>query len=360
MSIEDMSSAVVQIRTATGSGSGFYLKDKNLIVTNYHVISGAKKVAVKTQDHRALAAEAVQVNPMKDLALLRPIEEIGDMPQVTIARSSDVKLRDRVAILGFPLNMPFTVTEGVISSLKQIVDGKPYMQTDSAVNPGNSGGPVVNVRGEVIGVASAKIMQAENISLAIPSLTVLDELESHSAGSANSTLAVRCHVCGQVLKDKSEYCANCGAKVDQVKIHQEEKLTPIAEFVENTIKSTGIDPVIARNGPNYWEFYRGSALIRYFLLNENVLCGTSPICKLPKTGLERLYKMLLRDPLPPYTFGISDNTVYISYRAAIEEIKGDNKEAVRKNLAGLAQRADELDNVLVEKYGCEMIPKGEA
>jgi serine protease Do len=212
----------------------------------------------------------------------------------------------------------------------------------------------------VIGVASAKITQAENISFAIPSSAVIAELESLDLSGTGAGPAVKCPVCSQALTGKSEFCANCGAKLDLKALFPEEKLTPFAEYVEGIIQRVGIDPIIARNGPNFWEFYRGSALIRYFVYKTNYFCATSPICRLPKTGLDRLYKLFLKDPLPPYTFGISDNTVYVSYRVAIEEIKGDNKEVVSRNIAGLAQRADELDNMLAEKYGCEMIPKGEA
>lgn len=358
MSIEDMSPAVVQIRTAKGTGSGFYVKDKGVIVTNYHVIAGSKKVAIKTQSHRDLTAHAVLVNPMNDLAFLRPSEEI-DVPQVVFHREGAIKLRDRVAILGFPLSMPFTVTEGVISSMKQIVDGRSYLQTDSAVNPGNSGGPMVNMAGEIIGVTASKIMDAENVGFAIPAGIVLSELESIDPAQA-AAMAVKCPTCNQPVTAETEYCANCGSKLNIKNLFPEEKLSPFAEFIEKAIQALGIDPVIARNGPNFWEFYRGSALVRYFVYRTNYFCATSPICRLPKTELDRIYRLLLSDPVPPYTFGISENTIYISYRTAIEEIKGDNMEAVRKNLAGLAQRADELDNILMEKYGCEMIPKGEA
>lgn len=358
MSIENMTGAVVQIRTASGSGSGFYIKARDLIITNFHVVAGWRKVGVRTQKHGAVAANTVLVNQMYDIAILKPVQPL-DLPEASIRIEADLKLRDRVSILGFPLNMPFTVTEGVVSSLKQVVDGRNYIQTDSAINPGNSGGPMVNAAGEIVGMATAKISNAENIGFAIPAGVIMAEIESYKDGQPG-TVSMKCPACSRPVPEKTEFCPNCGAKADVAAALPEEKLTPFEIFVEKAILDLGIDPVIARNGPGFWEFYRGSALIRFFIYKSAYLCATSPVCRMPKTGLEQFYSYLLSNPVNPYTLGITENTVYLSYRVFMEEIKGDYMDEVRKRLSGLAEKADETDNLLADKFGAEIIPKGEA
>jgi serine protease Do len=357
MSIENMAAAVVKIHTATGSGSGFYLKERNLVVTNFHVVEGARKAGIKTQAQEDLVARVALVNPMIDIAFLQP-ERPLDLPGLQLRKTETLKAQDKVSVLGFPLGMPFTVTEGVVSSTRQVVNGRAYIQTDAAINPGNSGGPMVDARGEVIGVSTAKITEADNIGFALPIDLVIEELEGYREGQEE--MAAKCPACGTILAERVEYCPNCGAKLDVEALFPEERISPFALLIEEALKKLGVDPVIARNGPNFWEFYQGSAMLRWFIYKNNYFYATSPLCKLPKTGLEELYRLILSDSAAPYKLGIYQDIVYLSYRVAMCDIKGEAAAAVQERLAGLALKADEMDNQLIEKFQCPPIPKGEA
>ena len=149
--IEKIEPVIFKINTASGSGTGFYIQDQNLVVTNYHVVSGYKKVAIEMQDKNTLSADVMVINPLIDIALLKPEKTLTGLPNVTFKKHDSLKNRDKVSVLGFPFGMPFTVTEGIISATKQLLNGQAYIQTDAAVNPGNSGGPVVNMNGDIIG-----------------------------------------------------------------------------------------------------------------------------------------------------------------------------------------------------------------
>lgn len=350
MAIEDIIPAVVKIDTAEGSGSGFYTKEYGLIITNHHVVSGFRSVAVETQDQKKLVADVVLVNPLSDIAFLKPRIAL-EMPEVHFATFKGLKATDRVSVLGFPFGMPFTVTEGIISSTKQLVQGKNYIQTDAAVNPGNSGGPLVTSSGEIVGITTSKFAQAENMGFALPIDDVIQELKDFEA-HPSSNYSVKCPSCDHSLHEKVENCPNCGNRLDESLFKEYEK-SPLSIIVEEIFKGLNIDPVIARKGPDFWEFHQGSALIRIFIFRNNYLFATSPVAKLPKTKLKELYEFLLSDPVKPYTFGISDGTVFISYRIHLTDIKNNSTEAVQKELMNLALKADEMDNFLIEKYGCE-------
>ncbi len=349
--IEKIFSAVVKINTSEGSGSGLYYKPQDVIVTNHHVVSGFRKVGVETQTHQTIAANVILVNPLLDIAILKP-QKILDIPEVSFLRSKFIKNMDRVSVLGFPYGMPFTVTEGIISATKQILSGQAYIQTDAAVNPGNSGGPVVNMKGEVIGITTSKFQNADNMGFALPIDHVIEELEALKQ-NPNFVFAVKCPSCNHPLFEESEHCPNCGTSLNVHSLFAETPKTAIANFVEKVFDELQLDPVIARKGFDFWEFHQGSALVRYFVYRNNYLFAVSPVAKLPKQNLESLYKYLMSNPLKPFYFGLAENVIYLSYRVHLADITRPDSREIQENLKRLALKADELDNFLVEKFACE-------
>ncbi|HNI27593.1 MAG TPA: trypsin-like peptidase domain-containing protein [Leptospiraceae bacterium] len=349
--LEKIFPAVVKINTSEGSGSGLYYKANDVIITNFHVVSGFKKVGVETQSKETIAADVLVVNPLNDLAILKP-HKVLDMPDIGFLRHQNLKAMDKVSVLGFPYGMPFTVTEGIVSNVKQVLSGQSYIQTDAAVNPGNSGGPVANHRGEIIGITTSKFTNADNMGFALPADVVLEELDALRL-NPNLAFAVKCTSCNPPLYEEVEHCPNCGAKLDIKTLFKEAPKTEIAAFVEDVFKELKLDPVVARKGFEFWEFHQGSALVRYFIYRNNYLFAVSPLVKLPKTNLEGIYTHILSSPAKPFYLAIRDSIVYISYRAHLSDMKGPNKKEIQDNLVKLAVKADELDNYFVEKFGCE-------
>ncbi len=146
-----------------GSGSGVIITKDGYIVTNNHVIQGADRIEVVLNNNKSYLAEVIGTDPSTDLALVKV--EAEDLKAIAIGNSDDLKLGEWVLAVGNPYNLNSTVTAGIVSAkarsinILQNTNGTPpleaFIQTDAAVNPGNSGGALVNARGELIGINSA-------------------------------------------------------------------------------------------------------------------------------------------------------------------------------------------------------------
>ncbi len=159
-------------RSRTSLGSGVIIDPKGLILTNEHVVRGAKKIRVVLADHREFRAELVGSDPPSDLALLR-ISARGKLPTIPLGRSDDLMIGETVIAIGNPFGLSHTVTTGVVSALNRSVRTgdrvyHDFIQTDAAINPGNSGGPLLNIDGELIGINTAIYRKGEGVGFAIP------------------------------------------------------------------------------------------------------------------------------------------------------------------------------------------------
>ena len=173
-----------QQQTASGSGSGIILKSDGYILTNFHVIDGAKSITVKTIDEKSYTAKVVGSDPKTDLAVLKI--DATNLVAATFGDSSKVEVGDLAVVIGNPLGtLDGTLTVGVISALNRPVTidtvSMNLMQTDAAVNPGNSGGALVNAFGEVVGIVNAKTSAVgiEGLGYAIPindAKSIIDDL----------------------------------------------------------------------------------------------------------------------------------------------------------------------------------------
>lgn len=346
-----LSQIVFKVNHAGGSGSCFYLKDHGLFVTNCHVVEGFKKVSIENSDKDSFVARVVVQNPVADIAFLCSDNDFSSLPSINISEEKKPPLGSQVRVAGFPFGMPFTITNGTVSSPEQLIDGHNYIQTDAAVNPGNSGGPLFNADGMLIGITVSKLKEAENMGYAIPA-SALNEMLEAVKNIDRSSFSVQCNTCKELIKEEAEYCKNCGNKID-INAFKEEKLTALAVFCEEAIAGMGIDPIIARKGYETWRFHKGSAEIRMFVYNNNFLFSTAPLNILPKQDLEPLLRFLLSEDIKPFQFGISKNEIFLSYRVYISDIFSRSKDEIKNNFTGLALKANEFDNFFRDKFGCE-------
>jgi serine protease Do len=178
--------AVPNPRPMQGVGSGFIVSQDGYILTNAHVVDGADEVMVKLNDKRELKAKVVGVDPMTDVAVVK-VDATG-LPSVKIGDPAATRVGEWVAAIGAPFGMEHSVTSGIVSAKSRNLPSErlvPFIQTDVAVNPGNSGGPLFNMAGEVIGVNSQIYSTTGGymgVSFAIPidvAMKVKDELVAH-------------------------------------------------------------------------------------------------------------------------------------------------------------------------------------
>jgi serine protease Do len=153
-----------------GAGSGFIIDADGSILTNHHVIDRAERITVKLADGRSLRARVIGTDPDTDIALIK-VDGQRDLPVAPLGDSSALRMGEWVCAIGNPLGYEHTVTVGVVSYVgRKLADTSlgHYIQTDAAINFGNSGGPLINTRGEVIGINAAVSSRASNIGFAVP------------------------------------------------------------------------------------------------------------------------------------------------------------------------------------------------
>lgn len=179
--VEAVSPSVVHVqvrgsrqgRPAQGSGSGTILSPDGLVLTNNHVVEGASAIELALTDSRRVPARILGRDPDTDIAVLRA-ETTDRLPAARLGNSKRIRPGQIAIAIGNPFGFESTVTAGIVSAVGRSLRAQngrligDVIQTDAALNPGNSGGPLVNSRGEVIGVNTAVILPAQGICLAVP------------------------------------------------------------------------------------------------------------------------------------------------------------------------------------------------
>jgi len=158
--------------TVTLDGSGIYgsgvvvAPEDGLVLTNYHVVEGMTDPRVTFDDGRVVAAKVLEFDRALDLALLQVPPQKGEAP--VWGDLSAMRPGDEVYAVGCPRRLAFTVSRGIVSFVDRLIEGTRYLQTDLPINDGNSGGPVVNERGELVGLMTFVYRRAQGLSFALP------------------------------------------------------------------------------------------------------------------------------------------------------------------------------------------------
>jgi len=184
--IEQATKSVVSIKTDVAQGTGFIITNDGYVVTNAHVLEGARYANAVTSDTNTKTMEFIGYDKDLDIALLKLS---GSYDSLEFENSNDVKVGEKVIAIGNPLGLSFSVSEGIVSAVNRIggngISG--YIQTDASLNPGNSGGPLINTDGKVIGINNFKI-SGESLGFALESNYIMAVVNDIANRKLNQTI----------------------------------------------------------------------------------------------------------------------------------------------------------------------------
>ncbi len=352
--IDSFQHVIIQIATPQGTGTGFYVKKENLIITNDHVVKGNSEAVISGRSIPKQMSPVFFNDPKYDLAFIKAPEGI-DLPDINLAHGLDVTEGDQVIAIGHPYGLNYTATEGIVSKSKRLQRGINYIQIDAAINPGNSGGPLVNSSGDIVGVNTFIIAGGDNLGFALPVKYLKEDLAEYKQYFGKYTQ--KCASCGFYVTEENldgEYCPNCGTKLEfpALKKEGEYKPTGAAAVIETILEQLGKDVKLARKGPYSWEVEEGSAKIVVSYNQDGFIVCDSMLCTMPKTNIGAMYEFLLRENynLEGMMFSVNNQDVvlstfifdqYLTYETGLQTLKI------------LFVNADKYDNILIDQYGAQ-------
>ena len=349
--------AIIQIATQNSTGTGFYLKEFHLIVTNEHVVAKNAEVTMAARLFDKRIARVLYTDRKHDLSF---IEAPGDvqLPEVKLGKYEETKDGDVVVAIGHPFGLNYTATQGVISKVDRIRDGVKYIQIDAAINPGNSGGPLVNKKGEIIGINSFIIKGGDNLGFALPVSYIREALQLYLPHKGQAS--TRCHSCNNLVLptniEATKYCPYCGTEVKLPQMAEREtKTVGIAKTVEEILSELGKEVKLARDGNNNWSVKEGGAKIKINYNPENYfVAGDAYLCQLPaNTGMIKpLYQFLLEENFKLDGLVLSCVKQNIVLSCIMYDLDM-NKENGIEMFRHLFQKADFYDQLLEKEYECQ-------
>ena len=342
---------VIQIATPYTTGTGFYLRDYNMIVTNEHVIRENRAVVVEGEVLKKQLSRVLFTDPKHDLAFLE-VKKDTNMPTVHMATGKEINEGDPVIAMGHPFGLKYTATKGIVSNVQHLQNDINYLQHDAALNPGNSGGPLVDEDGHIIGVNTFVIKDGNSIGFSLPINYLEDSIKEFVKG--DGAIGVRCHSCTNIVYENTveqTYCPHCGNKVQIPSLVEEYEAVGVSKTIENLLEKLGYDVRLARRGPKIWEVQKGSAKINVsYYEKSGLIVGDAFLCTLPKQNIKPIYEYMLIENyhIEGLTLSVKGQDIILSLLIYDRYL---NEDTGMKLFQHLFERADHYDNILVEEYG---------
>jgi serine protease Do len=349
---------VFQVYTGLGTGTGFLLDAKHLL-TNCHVVAPYQEVAIELRDRSRIVGRVRRLHPHRDLAIVELAHEVtGEV--LRLSESDNLRPKQAVHILGFPVGLPLSLTEGVISHARQLLDEQYFLQTDAAINPGNSGGPMLDDAREIIAVTTCKLTQADAVGFGIPAADVRQFIREFR--SQTQAFGVQCPACEELIAQRTRYCPSCGTDLESRhgfdEYFEAPELDPLAEFVERSLSISAINPILARHGSQNWSFHSGNAPVKVWCCCSEHLNFSASIAQTPVRGLDSLFQFLLGKEHIPYFFDLNGSTVRMNHVVHISDIFAAGEAAeLSARVKGFVDKASLTDKLLVEERGCAPGPE---
>lgn len=351
--IERYKDVVIQIATPYSTGTGFYLLSHHLIVTNEHVVRDNRDAVIDGSKFDKQLVKVIFTDQKYDLAFLEA-PECMQMPAVKMAEGNKIRQGDTIIAVGHPFGLKYTATQGIVSNTSHLQDQINYIQHDAALNPGNSGGPLVNRDGEVVGVNTFIIRDGDNIGFSLPVEYLAATIEEFRKGEGQT--GARCASCGNLVFEKTvvqKYCPVCGAQVILPSMVDPYEPIGVSKTIEEMLEKLNHDIRLSRRGPNNWEIQQGSARVNISYYEKNgLIIGDAFLCLLPSKDIKPIYEFLLRQnyQIEGLTFSVKGQDIILSLLIYDRYLNTDIGVKLFRNLFG---KADYYDNILVEKYGAQ-------
>lgn len=350
--IEKYKNIVVQIATPYSTGTGFLLPKEALIITNEHVVRDNEEIVIEGKLIPKQMAKVVFLDQKYDLAFIQVIDwspgnEVIDLERLKLLHEGDL-----VIAVGHPFGLKYTATQGIVSNTMHMQNDIQYIQHDAALNPGNSGGPLINESGNVVGVNTFIIQNGNSIGFSLPVNYLEETLRAfRQGGSKEST---RCNSCSNIVfraADKSKYCLHCGARIKYPSDAVPYEAVGIQSMIEDIIQKLSLQVNLCRRGPNNWELIQGSATIEiaYHEASGLILCDAT-LCYLPKTQIQELYEYMLREnfSMRHSSLALRGNEIILSIILIDRQLEVTQGYHQIKNLM---EQADHYDDQLVNRFG---------
>lgn len=351
--IEKYKEIVIQIATPYSTGTGFYHSEFDIIITNEHVVRDNKEVIVDGDLIEKQMVDILYVDPKFDLAFIQAPDGLHDAEN-KFASKLELNEGNQVIAIGHPYGMKYAVTKGIISNLNHEQSGILYIQHDAALNPGNSGGPLIDLEGKIIGINTFIIKNGNNIGFSLPVKYLTETLEDFRKGAG--VKGVRCNSCLNVVFEnrvEQGYCPHCGSKITMINEIVPYEAMGVSKIIEEMLESLDFEVDLSRRGPKNWEIKHGSAKINiaYNVKNGLIICDAY-LCELPGEGIKTIYEYLLRQnsKIEGFSFSIKGQDIIVSLLIFDQYL---NKSTGIHLFNQLFEKADYFDNILVEQYGAK-------
>lgn len=346
---------VFQVATPFSTGTGVYLPDHGLLVTNEHVVRDNATVVIGSEKEEEQLADVVYLDPYYDLAFLRPSGNFNLAPLNLAATSPEAG--ETVTALGQHFGHPIRISKGQVLKTDYEHHGINLLLHDAWQEAEHSGGPLFNEAGELAGINMYDIQEGKGKALSLPIPQVKDSLERYLEGKGRP--ASRCFNCQKVIFEGvlnlTVHCPNCGSEITLP--GDVEDFTPngIPATVEAIIAASNHNPILARRGPNLWSIRQGSAIIQLaYHEDSGLVTGDAYLCSLPELPNPELFAFLLREnfKLQQLTFSTFGRDIVLSLLIYDRYL---TVETALPRFEHLFAKADDYDNRLVDEFGAKWL-----
>lgn len=336
--ISDIASRIViRIRTATQTGSGFYVASHQCLVTNYHLVKGFQEVVVEGKHLSRIRVPVLFTDTRCDLAFLQAPEGFtpASPPLATVLPQSG----QQVWAVGHPLGLDYTLSRGIIAHSRREYDGVGFLQVDVSIHPGNSGGPLLDDQGHIVGVNTMALQQGSRAGLSLPNSYLIENLDLYKAYHPRRVL--RCPVCRSMQPREhmpGGYCTQCGHHFPDHEFAPQEFLTVgMVAGTEGLISALGHDASLARTSPFLWEIEQQGVKVQLLYAQKTrLLVVDAMVCQLPEKEIAGFYEFLLQQNhiLKNLTLSVRKQGVLMSWMCFEDDFQHESAVKTVKEMIG--------------------------